>query len=165
MEIKLALIAILKKYKFVQAPDTEVGSRDCITTYCILRGRIKGTASAVSVIQHQKAVYTFVPCDTFCVPTHTISYLWHGRECCTQNIAVGKGSREQYSMLFCSLDPTPCAMLYSAYSTPSHAITITCNVKCILILYLCVLQVPLQTVIGTTMTAKNGVYLKILPRD
>ena len=65
--------------------------------YCVLRGRIKGTASAVFVIQHQNCPEggTFVPCDTFYAPTHTISYLWHGRECCMQNIPLGTGSREQ----------------------------------------------------------------------
>ena len=51
----------------------------------------------------------FVSCDTFYALMHTISYLWHGRECCTQNIAL----------------ETPPLVLCSAYSTPSHAIAIT----------------------------------------
>ena len=29
---------------------------------------------------------TFVPCDTFYAPMHTINYLWHGKECCTDRI-------------------------------------------------------------------------------
>ena len=42
---------------------------------------------------------TFVRCDTVYAPTHTISYLWHGRECCTQNIALGTGSHAIFSRI------------------------------------------------------------------
>ena len=68
---------------------------------------------------------TFVPCDTFYAPTHTISYLWHGRECCTQNIALGTGSREQYStrlrlVLYCSLDRAPRAIFCIQHSLPCY---------------------------------------------
>ena len=65
---------------------------------------------------------TFVPCDTaFYAPTHTTSYLWHGRECCTQNTALGTGSQEQYStrfrlVLYCSPDPAPCAVICIQHS-------------------------------------------------
>ena len=63
------------------------------------RGRVERT------IQHRQCCIchtapeggSFAPCDTFYAPTHTISYLWHGRECCTQNTALRTGSREQYS--------------------------------------------------------------------
>ena len=62
------------------------------TITCILRGRIKGTTSAV--LYHTASEGgTFVPCNTFYAPTHAISYLWHGRECCTQNIAHGSQDR------------------------------------------------------------------------
>ena len=51
---------------------------------------------------------TFVPCDTLYAPTHTISYLWHGRECCTQYIAFGTGSRAN----FCIQHSLPCYNYY-----------------------------------------------------
>ena len=66
-----------------------------------LRGRIKGAADAVFVPEGGTFALgdTLVLSDTFYAPTHTVSYLWHGRECC----------------------------MYAEYSTPSHAITITYN--------------------------------------
>ena len=95
------------------------------TNLLYLRGRIKGTASAVFVIQHHAEGGTFVPCDTFYAPTHAISYLWHGRECCTQNIALGTGSQEKYStqlrlVLYCSLDPAPRAIFCIQHSLPCY---------------------------------------------
>ena len=76
------------------------------TITCILRGRIKGTTSAVFCHTASEGG-TFVPCNTFYAPMHVISYLWHGRECCTQNIALGTGSREQYrtSRSYANTDP------------------------------------------------------------
>ena len=67
----------------------------------------------------------FVACDTFYTLTHTISYLWHGREYCTQNIALWTGSREQKStqlhlVLYCSLDPAPRAIICIQHSLPCY---------------------------------------------
>ena len=91
----------------------------------ILCGRIKGTASAVFVIQHRKAVPLFLAIPFMHLYTHTISFLWHGRECCTQNIALGTGSREQYStrlclVLYCYLDPAPHATFCIQHSLPCY---------------------------------------------
>ena len=66
------------------------------------------TFYAPTHIQHRKPVPLFLAIPfmhlhtystgrqylcTFYAPTHTISYLWHGRECCTQNIALRTASR------------------------------------------------------------------------
>ena len=88
--------------------DTTIWSY-CRECYCILHGCIKGTARAVFVIRTAPEGGTFVPCDTFYAPMHTISYLWNGRECCTQNTALGTGSRAVFYVQHQSL---PCYNYY-----------------------------------------------------
>ena len=91
--------------------------------YCILRGRIKGTASAIFVIQHRKTVPVFLAIPFM----HAISYLIMAREgvLYTEYSTRGTGSREQYStqlrlVLYCSLDPAPRTVFCIQHSLPCY---------------------------------------------
>ena len=92
-----------------------------VNPYCILRGRIKGTTMQCCICHTVPEGGTFVsqmwhdlvqdkanivPCDTFYAPTHTINYLWHRRECCTQNTAFRTGSRAVFCIQH-ALPPVP----------------------------------------------------------
>ena len=94
-----------------------VGISYNIFCWYILYFACMGTSKAppvlyLSFISHTAPeASTFVPCNTFYAPTHTISYLWHGRECCTQNIALGTGSRA----IVCIQHSLPCYNYYILY--------------------------------------------------